>query len=1208
MIGMIGMAREVKAMLRMGWGSFLRVLGILGMVAAAGVRTGEAEAVDFSRDVRPILSGHCFKCHGPDAAQRKAKLRLDAREAAVGRVIVAGDAEASELVRRIFSEDSDEVMPPPSANLALSEDQKAVLRQWVAEGAEYEDHWAFVKPEQPALPEVTNRNWPRNAIDYFVLARLEAAGMKPSEPADKYTLVRRVYLDLTGLPPTPEEADAFVMDNSAGAYERLVDRLLASPHYGERWARPWLDLARYADTNGYEKDRPRSIWPWRDWVIGALNADMPFDRFTIEQLAGDMLPEATQDQRIATGFHRNSMLNEEGGTDPQEFRFYSLVDRVHVTATTWLGLTMACAQCHHHKYDPISQREYYQFMAFFNNANEPKLDVVDPAIRNRRKEIRAEIAGIETNLLDRFPPEKRMEWTTPVAMEFRAESGAQAERLPDGSLLVWGENPEEDVYTVEMESDWAGVTELQLYALPDNSLGNSGPGRSGHGNFVLSEIEVKARAAGGGEEPVAVELVAAHADYSQEGFSVSGAIDGKEATGWAIDGGERSNSSHVATFIFAEPVGFESGTRYTVRLRQHHGKHHTLGRFRLSLGVEVPDPRPLEERRRENLDRRLARWLYETRERVVAWEPLEPVAAESNLPVLTIQEDGSIFASFDFTKSDTYRIRLRNPLKDVTAIRLEALPDERLPANGPGGVYYEGPPGDFFLSSFKLSVDGKPVELAGASESFASGGNTAAKALDEDAQSGWSINGGQGKPHNAVFFLDEPLHDVSELNVEMLFERYYPSPLGRFRLWVTAAEAPEALAMPNTIREIFLVDKEERTPDQMRELKRYFASIAPEMKPAREEIARLRRSLPEYPTTLVMQERPAEHARVTHIHKRGEYLQPTEAVEPDVPAFLPPLPEGAPRNRLTLARWLVSPENPLTPRVVMNRQWAAMFGQGLVRTVEDFGYQGDLPTHPLLLDWLAVEFVERGWSLKRMHKLMVMSATYRQSSAIRPELEDRDPENHLLARGPRFRLDAELVRDTALVAGGLLTETIGGKSVFPPQPASVTTEGAYGKLEWKVSAGPNRYRRGLYTYMKRTAPYAMFTTFDAPTGEACVARRERSNTPLQALTLLNDEVFVEVAQVMGSRSAAEGHDPEIQVRRLFRRCLTRPPDPVETRNLLAYYHAQKKRLAAEEAIDPAAIAGIEEDSKISTEAATERAAWTLVARALLNLDERITKE
>lgn len=1164
------------------------------------------QSVDFSRQVRPILASYCFKCHGPDASQRQAGLRLDDRKAATspadsGRIaIVAGKPEESELIRRIFSQDDAERMPPPEEKRPLSDDQKELLRRWIAEGAPYTPHWSFQPIRLPALPKIRNTEWPLNGIDYFVLARLEMAGWVPNPPADRYTLIRRLYLDLLGVVPSPEEADAFAADTAPDAYERLVDRLLASPRYGERWARRWLDLARYADTNGYEKDRPRSIWPYRDWVIRALNSDMAFDQFTIEQLAGDMLPAATLAQRVATGFHRNTMLNEEGGIDPLEFRFYAMVDRVNTTATTWLGLTMGCAQCHSHKYDPIDQSDYYRLMALLNNADEPTIEIPVPELIAERDAIEAEARRREQRLAEMFPPQEEFQWLEGRLVSAQSAGGATAEKQPDESVLWTGTAPESDTYTLVYEVPAGRISLIELVAMADERLPSRGPGRTPHGNFVLTELHAQYQASGD-DRPTAIRWQDATADAAQDGFPVSHAIDGNPRTGWAVHVAGQWNVSRRALFRLDHPVQLDSPARWTIRLDQQFGGGHTLGRVRVRFGEQREDARPLAIRRQENLERRFREWTQSARARAVNWTVVAPQRLESNLPKLSLLDDSSILASGDQTKRDVYRLYFDGDFAGVTALRLEVLPDERLPRHGPGRVYYEGPLGDFFLSSLVARQQQTVRRWQGATQTFANGSNTAAMAIDEDPQSGWSIDGGQGQAHIAVFRFAEPL-GPGPLQLEMVFERYYAAGLGRFRWSVTRTTQAAEARFPAAIEEILTRDEQTWTPQQRQSLLLYFLQTCPELATVREEIAQLRRKKPPLPTTLVMQERPADNPRPTYIHKRGEFLQPTVAVTPGVPGALPPLAEDQPANRLSFARWLVRPDNPLTARVVVNRQWAILFGRGLVRTTEDFGLQGDLPSHPELLDWLAYQWMYRGWSLKDLHRMIVTSATYRQAAAWRPELAKRDPENVLLWRGPSFRLEAEMVRDVLLESTGLLSTKMYGPSVFPPQPPGITSEGTYGPLEWKVSPGEDRYRRGLYTFAKRTAPYAMFATFDGPSGEECVARRETTNTPLQALTLLNDEVVTEAAQQLARRTLAAGDTDLERAERLFRWCLTRPPQAAELAALVAFQQRQYARLKSGE-LDAATIAG----TVAPGADAQQQAAWMLTARAILNLHEMVVK-
>ena len=1183
---------------------------ILLNVLQSPLGAASADAPDFTRDVRPLLSRNCFKCHGPDEGSRKSRLRLDVREEALqpaksGAIaLVPGKPEQSELVKRIFSADQDEVMPPPSTKHQLTSTEKETLKRWIAAGAEYKQHWAFVAPVQKPLPKLSKlKARSANPIDAFVLARLEKEGLSPSPAADRYTLVRRVYLDLIGLPPTPEEADAFVNDRSANAYEKLVDGLLASPSYGERWARRWMDLARYADSNGYEKDRQRTIWPWRDWVIRALNADMPFDQFTIEQIAGDMLPNATIDQIIATGFHRNTMLNEEGGIDPLEFRFHAMTDRVATTGSTWLGLTVGCAQCHTHKYDPIPHREYFQMMAFLNNADEPDLDLPKPDSADKQRANLEKAAKLLADLPNKFPLESNT-WQTPRLVSADAASGEKAKLLDDGSALFIGQTPDKDSYTIIIETDLTDIATLRLEALTDDALPSKGPGRTKHGNFVLTEITVTAAPKGSPDQATPVKLVSARADVEQAEFPVANAFDKKSSTGWAVDAaGKKLNATHTATFTLDKPAGFAGGTRFIVKLDHQHGAQHIIGRPRISFGVPASDGRPMEVRRQELVEKRFNAWLERERARSVRWTTLRPHEAKSNMPLLTVQPDDSVFASGDITKADTYDLKFRTDLRGITAVRLEAMPDERLPHHGPGMAYYEGPKGDFFLGEFQLSAGGQRLKFARVSDSYSKnnfGSNVGAKlATDGNPETGWSTAGREGERSEAVFVLAEPLAEAGELQLKMMFGRHYACSLGRFKISVTThAGGAEASGLPDDARRFLQIPDGQLTAAQRQALLEQFLLSAPELASARTEIDQLRKPLT-HPITLVMRERPAENPRPTFIHKRGEFLQPAERVEAGVLSAVAPFPESLPRNRVGFARWLVSPNNPLTARVTVNRQWQAFFARGLVRTTEDFGFQGEVPSHPELLDWLAVDFIKQGWSLKKLHKLIVTSATYQQSSLATSQMLAKDSENRLLARGPSVRLEAEIIRDAALRASGLLSAKMGGPSVYPVQPAGVT-EVAYGGSGWPTSNGEDRYRRSLYTFMKRTAPFAMFNTFDGPTGESCVARRDVSNTPLQALTLLNDVAFVEVSQAMGKTLASREGSVEARIQHAFRLCLTRPPTKEEVAMLVKFFETQKERVASGD-LDAKLIAGERSENL------AERAAWTVLARAILNLDEMITK-
>ncbi len=985
------------------------------------------DAVDFNRDVRPILAAHCFKCHGPDEGTREADLRVDTFAAATAdrggyAAIVPSQPADSELLQRVLSDDPDLRMPPPDEAAALTAAQVETLTRWIEAGGRYETHWSLVPPVAAPVPPRVNAFSARttSAIDRFVQARLhEATPLAPAPPADRYALVRRLYLDLTGLPPSPEQADAFVHNDDPLAYERLVDRLLASPSFAENLAQPWLDLARYADTNGYEKDRPRTIWPYRDWVLQALASDMPFDQFSIEQLAGDMLPGATNAQRIATGFHRNTMLNEEGGIDPLEFRFQALVDRVATTGTVWLGLTTGCAQCHTHKYDPITHSDYYALMALLNNADEPEVVVADAALQQQQQQLDQRIDKQESQLLEAY--------------------------LPDLAAVL---------------AAWQ-------------------PGNQRDETFVGPPTE----------------RTAIH-----EAFQA---------------------------------------------------------------------------------------WLDEQLATALVWRPLVPQRMESTMPRLEALPDASILASGDVTKRDIYRVRfdLQQP---TTALRLEVLPHDSLPAGGPGLAYYEGRRGDFFLSEWKVTFNGQPVRLQAASHDYGkisvgSGDPSAAAVLDGDGSTGWSTSGREGQASQLVVNLAEPLSEPGELEIELLFERHFAAALGRFRL--SAAEAPDvatASQLPADIVQDLAAWDREQQPDSIprfEDLQRHFLRTSPSMRSRYAAIQQLYNQRPSAVRSLAFQERPADHPRPTFRHHRGEYLQPREQVQGDIPEVFGGLPADLPHDRLGLAQWLVSEQNPLVGRVVVNRVWRALFGYGIVRTDGDFGTQSEPPSHPELLDYLATEWMRHDWSMKWLYRTLVLTATYQQSSVRSGAV---DPENRWLARGPRVRLPAEAIRDQFLAASGRLTRTFGGPSVRPPQVAAVTAI-AYGNTSWPTSAGGDRYRRSLYTFQKRTAPFAALTVFDAPTREACTARRQRSDTPLQALTLLNDEMFLELAQQLAERTYRDDATPQQIISELFRAVLVRPPTADEQAAMLAFY---KKQL---------------------TQQLPPPQAFFLLTRALMNTDEAITK-
>jgi hypothetical protein len=986
-------------------------LSWLGFWLLLGASTAMGQASsgpDFNREIRPILAKHCFTCHGPDEETRAADLRLDhetdaKRDLGGYRAIASGDSAASELIARVEHSDPDMRMPPGEKAVPLNATEIALLKQWIDAGATYADHWAFLPPQRPAIPQTQSDLWSRDAVDALAHRGMSSRQLSPNPEADRLTLVRRLYLDLIGIPPTPEQADKFVNDPSPLAYTRLVDTLLADPGYGQRFARPWLDMARYADTNGYEKDRPRSIWPYRDWVISALNADKPFDTFSIEQIAGDMLPEATLEQKIATGFQRNTMLNEEGGIDPLEFRFLAMVDRVNTLGTVWLGLSVGCAQCHTHKYDPITHEDYYALMALIDNADEPDLAILD-AEHQRAQEV-------------------------------------QQTRLE----------------------------QLQQKLIQDDVL-------------------------------------------------------------------------------FSD-------------------------------------------------------WLDALRTDSPSWDVAKPVEMQSTLPKLRLLSDGSIYADGDATKRDEYRITYEVD-QPVTAIQLEALADERLPGGGPGRSYYEGRKGDFFLSELQLLVNGVPIKLQDASHSHGSlsvgsGTTAAANVIDGDGSTGWSTSERPGESHRWVANLSQPIQGKAKLEVYLLFERHFAASLGRFKISFANHPQPvQAGSVPQELVQAWQTQTDTNSPELLNALATYYLESSPKDSDNYRQWLEALRSKVDAPTTMVMREREPDNPRITQLRHRGEYLQPRQAIGGTIPEFFRQA-SGAqqteashadlPSNRLQLAKWLVSEGNPLVSRVAVNRAWQEFFGQGLVRTSGDYGTQSAPPIYPDIIDTLAVDFQEQGWSLKRLHRRLVHTAIYRQSAVVDQTKYMVDPENHWLARGPRFRLTAEAIRDSLLAASGLLVEKLGGPSVYPPQDPTVTAIG-YGSPAWNVSPGEDAYRRSLYTYTKRTTPFAAYLVFDGPTGENCIDRRDRSNTPLQALTLLNDPMYVEMAKALATYVLQKKKHTAAIINTMFRRLLSRQPQEAERVAIEAFVLKQESRARAGE---------------IDADAVTR---WAWVARSLMNLDETITKE
>ncbi len=994
-----------------------------------------ADAPDFNRDVRPILADHCFACHGPDEKARKADLRLDLRKEALD-VLSPGKVDASELLRRLHTKDTSEVMPPPKFGKPVKPAQVEILKQWIAAGAEYKGHWAFEKPTRPAVPAVAGAI--KNPIDAFLLARLKQDGLAFSPEADKRTLIRRVTLNLTGLPPTAKDVADFLADESPRAYERVVDRLLKSVRYAERMTLDWLDAGRYADTHGYHIDSGRDMTRWREYVIRAFDTNMPFDRFTVEQFAGDLLPNPTLEQKIATGFHRNHMINFEGGAIPDEYQTAYVVDRVNTVGTVWLGLSVGCAQCHDHKFDPVSMKDFYSLYAFFNNIPERGLD------------------GSKGNAVPFIKTPR-----------------------PDQGKLV---------------------------------------------------AELKAKVQG---------------------------IEGKLSAAWP------------------------------------------------------------------EVDAAQAAWEKAATQLTADWTVVKPVTVTSQGgATLKTLEDNSTRAEGKASAKEVYTATLKTDMKTATAFRLEALPDDAFPERGPG----RSANGNFVMTGVSVTLDGKPVKLraATADHSQADGGFDVKTVLT--GGKGWAILPEVGKPHAAVFEFAEPLSTAGkELVIALKFESVFARhQIGRFRLSLTDSATPhQAGGPPAAVAAALKVDAKKRTDKQKNEVRKYYREVvSPLARTVSDGLAAARKELADAEKTtsdaMVMQELPTP--RDTFMLLRGQYDKKGEKVTMGVIESLAPMPTGAPNNRLGLAKWLVSGDHPMTARVTVNRFWQTCFGIGLVKTAEDFGTQGDFPSHPHLLDWLACEFVSPSdatahpWDVKHVVRLIVTSAAYRQSSNATPDLLAKDPENRLLARQSRNRLQAEFLRDQALAVSGLLNGEVGGQSVSPYQPKGIWEELSF-RLDNKnfsaqvydQSTGKDLYRRSMYTFWKRTAPPPSMVTLDAPDREICTVRRGRTNTPLQALVLMNDPTFVEASRKLAERIMIEGGGTtEARIAFAFETVAIRKPTEREVAVLKRVFDARKEKYTA----DPKAaenLLAVGESLRDKSLPAADLAAWSVVASTLLNLDEVLTR-
>ncbi|WP_339731243.1 PSD1 and planctomycete cytochrome C domain-containing protein [uncultured Gimesia sp.] len=1018
---------------------------ILLVAVQTGVAVEKKQSqVDFDKQIRPLLKQHCYDCHSQDVEESGLRLDFGAnilKGGDRGPAVIPGKSAESPLFLSLSGQGKIPQMPHDQSPLKPAE--ILLIQQWIDQGGQIPEaertlqesqiisnHWSFQPIKRPKLPQVKQKAWGRNPIDSFILSRLEQNKLKPAAAAVRSTLIRRLSLDLTGLTPSVEEVQQFLADTRPGAYERLVDRLLASPHYGERWARHWLDVARYADSNGFTIDGPRSIWKYRDWVINAINQNMPFDQFVKEQLAGDLLPNPTTEQLIATGFHRNTLINQEGGTNPEQFRVEAVVDRVNTTGAAFLGLTVGCAQCHKHKYDPLTQRDFYQLYAIFNstadiNSAPPTLALPSDEQKTKQTNLKQDVAKIEKQLVERKKlrepkfqswkqtlkqslKDSEKQWAILQTETAKSENGATITVLEDHSLLVGGTIPNNDTYVVETTTIPSGTTGLRLEVLTHESLPKMGPGWAGNGNFVLSEIavEVSHQTKMGWSKFEPVKLAQASADHSQENYPASYLVDNNLKTGWAINVKQgQMNVNRRAIIKWNSPLESAEPLKLRVTLTQTQNAKYNVGRFRLSM-----------------------------------------------------------------TTVDSSVLNV-----DPAIIAILKQPEDKWDAKQ------------------KTTV----------TQAF------------HQSDSTWS-----------------------QLN--------------------------------------------QRLTKQKAEQTKLNKAIV---------------------TTMVMKELPKP--RESFILLRGNFLAPGAPVSPGVPDILPPMPAAVKSpTRLDFANWLTSAEQPLTARVTVNRYWQRFFGKGIVETENDFGTQGTDPTNPELLDWLAAEFMHLGWDMKKLHRLIVMSAAYRQASDFNPANQSQDPRNLLLSRQNRFRMEAESIRDMFLASSGLLTRKIGGPSVYPPQP-----EGIYvltqNKKSWPEDKGEDRYRRGMYTYFWRSSPYPMLPTFDAPNSNTTCTRRVRSNTPLQALTLANDHSLFELIQGFAVRILTEGPDyDEGRLRQAFQICLSRSPADHELEVLTRYLKEQRTHFKK----SPKEAAQVASKNRPETIDVAEAASWTAVARVLLNLDEFITRE
>ena len=1115
--------------------------------------------IDFNRDIRPILFANCVTCHGPDEEERAAGLRLDTREGATEDLggysaLIDGKPDESELLVRVLSEDDDVRMPPPEHGAALSKEEIQLLRRWIEQGGKYAKHWSYEVPRRPELPSVSTKGWCVNPIDHFVLAHLEAIGLKPKPQAERLVLARRVAIDLTGLPPTWDEAQAFVNDKEAGAYERYVDALMRKPEFGERWAHVWLDLARYADSAGYADDPARTIWAFRDYVIRSLNENKSFDQFTVEQIAGDLLPEPTEEQLVATAFHRNTLTNNEGGTNNEEFRNVAVVDRVNTTMAVWMGTTMACAQCHTHKYDPITQEEYFKFFAFFNSTEDsdqrderPTLLLwTDDQIENKAKwKERIEILTKEIAAPNKKLDEAKSQWLselqTPPRWSHQKDVSAESKswtlsRDDEGWIHAEGDESDNDDYVVRLPTSDGQITALQIEIDQQQDE-----------NFVLSQVLANWNPTK--SQPTKARIVRLE-------------LPGKKRILHVAELQAFAGNENVALAGKAK----QSSTDYNAPAERANDGN-TDGDFsKNSVTHNKTEDNPWVEidfGKDQNIDR------------LVVWNRTD------NGTGIKSRLDGFVITLLDEKRNVVWKSEPVQSAKNENEFSLD----------GSRAVSFASATADHEQDNFPAaSVIGGKV----------------------NPKTGWAVAPQLDQPHRLTLVLEQPLKTTDgELVLTLKQSSIHKQHLiDRFRVFTSDDQNVARWAkIPSKILSLVTKSAPDWTDSETKAVDDYYRSIAPllakqhkEKKSLEDRLAKLKPST----SVPIMRDLPKDKRRETKIQIRGNYLSTGDTVSEGTPAIFHALENSDQPDRLDLANWLIDRENPLTSRVIANRHWEQLFGIGIVETSEEFGSQGSLPSHPELLDWLAVELQESGWDLKHLIRLIVTSAAYRQSSVAPSHEIAADPSNRNISRGPRFRISAEMVRDQTLAVSGLLSKKMFGAPVKPPQP-QLGLKAAFGSAtDWKTSGGEDKYRRGIYTTWRRSSPYPSMAQFDAPNREVCTVRRIRTNTPLQALVTLNDPVYVEAAQSLARNMVRAGASAKERLQYAFRTCLIREPKATEIERLTRLaeqaleFYADAPDEAKTMATDPLGELAEGRDP-------IEHAAWTVVANVILNLDEMFLK-